>query len=113
MWVHAKGVTLRDSEDGKTGNAIRVYGTAVDVTEKIREVGYETEHTMTLEGVRINFEKLYKMSLAEAWYEVEKEIIHQCTIQKKCHETTQRITGKFYEVLKQRLIGVNSKHSAK
>jgi len=109
MWVHAKGVTLRDSEDGKTGNAIRVYGTAVDVTERIREAGYETEHTISIEGIRINFEDLPQMSLSEAWYEVHKEIIQQCSTQNKNQETTKRIANKFYEVLKNRLLGVNSR----
>ena len=112
MWVHAKGVTLRDGEDGKTGNAIRVYGTAVDVTEKIRENGYETEHTMSIEGIRINFEELSQMSLSEAWYEVNREIIQQCATQGKSQETAKRIAGKFYEVLKKRLLGTNSKQLA-
>ena len=113
MWVHAKGVTLRDSEDGKTGNAIRVYGTAVDVTEKIREIGYETNNTMSIEGIRINFEAMSQMSLSEAWYEVNKEIIQQCTVQKKSQEETKKITNKYYAVLKNRLLGKNSKHLAK
>jgi len=108
MWVHAKGVTLRDGEGGKTGNAIRVYGTAVDVTEKIRERGYETEHTMSIEGIRINFEAVSKKSLSVAWYEVQKEIIQQCTTQRKNQETTKKIANKFYEVLKKRLLGANS-----
>jgi len=109
MWVHAKGVTLRDSENGRTGNAIRVYGTAVDVTDKIRDLGYETENTMSIDGVRINFEKMSEMSLSEAWYEVEKQIMQQCTTQKKNHETTQRIANKFYAVLKKRLLSATSK----
>jgi len=113
MWVHAKGVTLRDSEDGKTGNAIRVYGTAVDVTEKIREFGYETEHTMSIEGVRINFKEMSQMSLSEAWYEVHKEIIKQCKTQKKNHDIIKKINNKFYVVLKNRLLSAKTKQANK
>lgn len=105
MWVHAKGVTLRDGEDGKTGNAIRVYGTAVDVTEKIHDWGHATEHTMSIEGVRINFEKLHQMSHAEAWHLVHTEILHQCTTQGKNQDAIRRIAKKFYDELKDRRFG--------
>ena len=103
MWIHAKGVTLRDGENGKTGTAIRVYGTAVNITGKIHEMGFETEHTVSIEGIRINFEALPKMSYAEAWHIVHTEILHQCATQGKKQEDVKRINKKFYDVLKKRL----------
>jgi len=105
MWVHAKGLTLRDGKDGKTGNALRVYGTAVDITEKIHEMGYATEHTVSIEGIRINFEALPKMSHAEAWHIIYTEILHQCAAQGKNEEAVKRISKKFYDELKKKLFG--------
>ena len=97
IWVHEQGSSMRD----KSGNAIRVFGTASDITEEIRHTGFSTENILSFKGVTINFD-LLPDDYYESYHLIYASVLHQCKTMRLDYSVTKTIKMKFVDEYKKR-----------
>ena len=97
IWIHEQGSTMRD----RNGNAIRVFGTASDITDEIKHTGFSTANILSFKGVTINFDLLPE-DYYEGYHLIYASVLHQCKSMGLDYSITRTIKMKFVEEYKNR-----------